>query len=206
MALATSTDLLIGQWRTAPRMRGVVRIFLDLVEEELEAAIDALSRMRSLDTAEGVWLDAIGSRLGVRRPLLTAAEVPELGNRWGFDAIGKTFDAAPFDSETAIPTSAPAGDDVYRRILISRGITIIGSPTIGTLRAALAAIDPAATAEDRTDMTVDIRAEPGWPVVLAHRLGALPIPAGVRIRLGTGADWGYDDAGQPFDRSGFSAS
>ena len=203
MSVSATTDLLIGQWRNSDRLRGAVQIFLDLVEEELESALDALARMRSLDTAEGYWLDAIGARLGIRRPLLTSREVPDIGDRWGYDSIGEPYGHAPFKGSEEHATTAPAGDDIYRRLIRARAITITGSPTIGTLRAALRELDSGATAEDRTDMTVDVRSDPAWPVRVAYRMGALPIPAGVRMRLGSGRNWGFDEAGDPFDRAGF---
>ena len=70
MAITASSDLLIYQWRAAPLMRGMTQGMIDVVKNEVETPTNRLMRMWDIDKAEGVWLDFLGLRVGIERPLI----------------------------------------------------------------------------------------------------------------------------------------
>ena len=101
--MATLTDLseaLLGQWADSPRLRAVVTDVITPIRDEAVAAAETLTRMADPDTAEGVWLDRIGSRIGLPRPFTTDST---LDRRFGFDDAGRPFDQAP-SREPPLPT------------------------------------------------------------------------------------------------------
>ena len=67
MTTPNLTDILIGQWRDAPKLGGVVRLIQRFTDDAINAA-DRIQLMRDIDEAEGVWLDYLGELLGVDRP------------------------------------------------------------------------------------------------------------------------------------------
>ena len=71
MALEASTDLLVGFWSGSPRLRGSIDAMLDPLRDDVLPALDRLQLMRAIDDAEGVWLDYLGVRYGLRRPSTT---------------------------------------------------------------------------------------------------------------------------------------
>ena len=64
-------SLLIGQWLSSPRLMGVVTDALQPILDGADTATADIERMLDIDEAEGVWLDYIGVRLGIRRPATT---------------------------------------------------------------------------------------------------------------------------------------
>ena len=82
-----------------------------------------------IDTAEGVWLDYLGTRLGLKRPATTD---PALDDRFGFDMAGLGFDQAPFRGDAANDAVYPLPDAVYRKLLRARAILLLGDGTIQT--------------------------------------------------------------------------
>ena len=67
MSLSNRIELLIGQWQESPKLQALLRVALERGDDVI-SAIENIQRMQNLDTAEGVWLDWLGVRLGVRRP------------------------------------------------------------------------------------------------------------------------------------------
>ena len=195
--VSASLDLFVGQWRSSPRLRGVVSGALDILREEIEKPLAVLERMRRLATAEGVWLDYIGARLGLPRPSTTQGATDP---RFGFDSAGVGFDQAPFAGADVNAARAPLGDTAYRGLLQARARTVLADGTETAFRQAVEEIDPTATVLDRRDMTARVVTETPWLLQLADDLGALPRPAGVEVEYGGRDRFGFDRAGQPFDQ------
>ena len=79
-------------------MRGIVVDVLQPIIDDAIAARDAIQLMQHIDHAVGVWLDYLGTRLGIERPATTD---PAQDDRFGFDMAGSPFDQAPFRGDVA---------------------------------------------------------------------------------------------------------
>ena len=77
--LDASSDLVIGQWVGSPKLRAVIDAVVETLRESAVPALERIKRMLDIDTAEGVWLDYIGVRLG-----MAAAVNDRPGNRPAF--------------------------------------------------------------------------------------------------------------------------
>ena len=170
-------ELLIGQWQTAPRMRGITRIIVEM-RDQLHADISSVRDQLSVESAEGVWLDWIGLRVGLVRPSTTN---PTLDVRFGFDEAGTGFDQAPFEGITANAEVYPLVDNVFRRLVVARAHTLFAATTLPDLRTAIQIIDPAATVTDNWDMTISVSTDYQGLIELADSLGCLPRPLGVGL-------------------------
>ena len=195
--LKTTADLLITQWRNQPRIRAIIEIWLEVAQAEL---IDPLNTMRlylTLSGAEGVWLGMIGERLGVPRPWSSAAST---ASAFGFDDAGVGFDQGLLSDPGAIQSRSPIGDRLYRAILYARVVTITTPGTLASMVAAMAHVDPNASVRDNNDMSFTVHTGRRAHIELADRVGALPIPAGVRMEIIDRGAFGFDDAGVGFDQ------
>ena len=175
-----SSALVVGQWALAPRLRGVIDSFTDRIGGEIMTAIDRLAAMRSLETAEGVWLDFLGTRLGLDRPSVAD---PSMDARWGFDGPPQSrgFDQAPYRGDAANDARYPLPDEVYRLMLGARAVLVIGDGTCQAFVKAIRILDPDATVVDNRDMTVTVTTARRPRLELADEIGALPRAAGVRV-------------------------
>ena len=212
--LDAGTEQLIGQWVQSPKVRAHIQIFTDILKDDFLPAIERLRAMRVIETAEGVWLDYIGVRLGLPRPATTD---PAQDDRFGFsddpdstDTSGLGFDNVPFRGGVANDAVYPLPDALYRRFLKSRAILDIGDGTFQTFSKAVRAIDPGATVQDKRDMTVRIVTDAQTFLELADMAGALPRTAGVRIIFADRGSFGLSDdpdsteqSGVGFDQGGF---
>ena len=196
------SPLLVGQWRNSVRLRGVVELVSDVVREELETPLNELIRQRRIETATGVWLDAIGARLGVTRPSTTEGATDP---RFGFDLAGEGFDVSPFAGDAVSAARVSLGDVVYRRLVRARAIMLVTDGTLAMFTQAIAAIDPSAAVADTRDMSVVVTTGRGWQITLADVLECLPRPAGVRLIVRDRDVFGFDDAGVGFDLGPFRA-
>ena len=197
---STLPDVLLGQWQRSPRLRGLVELIQDDRDDAL-AALDKIREMTDLDTAEGVWLDYLGARLGVPRP---STIDPSLDERFGYDMAGTGFDQRPFRGDTANDAVYPLPDGIYRRLLRSRVVLLFGDGTVNTLARAVAELDESATVQDQRNMTVRIVTSERTLIELADMSGALPRTAGVGIVYADRGRFGYDLAGVPFDQGPFA--
>ena len=113
MALEATSDLVIGQWVDSPRLRAAIEAPIDAIREEVLPAFDRLTLMRHIDTAEGVWLDYLGVRVGIRRPATTD---PSADLRFGFTGPTQSrgFDTVPFSGDAANAAVYPLPDGVFQ--------------------------------------------------------------------------------------------
>ena len=134
--------------------------------------------MQDVDEAEGVWLDILGIRLGIRRPATTDTT---MDTRFGFDGAGAGFNQHPFRGSVANAAVYPLPDAVYRLFVMARAIMVLGDGTFQTFTQAVKVIDPNATVVDNRNMSVTVTTGLRPTLELADRIGALPRTAGVDV-------------------------
>ena len=200
--LDASTALLIPQWAGSPKMLATVDAALDPLRNDALPALERIELMRRIDTAEGVWLDWLGARYGLRRP---ATADPALDERFGFDDAGLGFDVAPFRGDVSNDVLYPLPDALFRRFVKARTILDFADGTPQTFTRAVLVIDPGASVRDNRDMTIRIVTTAQVLLELADSSGALPRTAGVRLLFVARDVFGFDDAGVGFDLGPFRA-
>ena len=193
--------LLIGQWQNAPRLRGIVEQIIGPDRDDALEALDDLAEFLNIDTTAGVWLDILAARLGLARP---ATSDPAADERFGFDDAGEPFDVAPFRGDAANDAVYPLPDETFRRFVRARALTVLSDGTAATIARAVREIDPAASVQDRRDMTIRVVTSQRQTIDLADVSGALPRPAGVAFVYADRGRFGFDDAGEPFDVGAFT--
>ena len=197
------SDLSLFQWNDASRIKGIVNIVLDLLREHVDTPRAYMATQTTIERAEGVWLDAIGVRLGLPRPSSTrGASDP----RFGFDDAGTGFDQAPFSGSEENAARAPIGDELYRKLLRARSFALQSTGKPRDFRNAVLAVDPSASVQDKHNMTVRVVTSLGWQIELADEVSALGRPAGVLMTIADRGRFGFDDAGTGFDQGPFSSA
>lgn len=212
MQIQASSDLLISQWRFAPKMNTLVQTNIDIVQEDVGDTLTQLERMFNVDTAEGVWLDYLGIRVGIYRPLL---RVPANQSRFGWRTVSPpgspqsppySFDQASFKGDIENQNRFPMSDFIFRRLVKARGILVVSRGNFESFVRAVRLIDPDAECVDNRNMTITIATNNQDDIEVADGAGALPRPAGVLIEYETGGTFGFksDDgttqSGEGFDR------
>ena len=179
MGLASS-DLITGQWSEARRLKAHVDVFIRMMDDGPLAALDEIERMRSIDDAEGIWLERIGDILGLPRPYTSDSS---MDLRFGFNAAGGPFDFVPYRGLAANDVIFPLPDGTYRRLLKARAVTVLTRGTLAEFERAVKVIDPGAVIVDNYNYTVDVTCTPSLLqlVQLADTVQALPRTAGVRV-------------------------
>ena len=197
------SDLSLFQWNDASRIKGIVNIVLDLLREHVDTPRAYMATQTTIERAEGVWLDAIGVRLGLPRPSTTrGASDP----RFGFDLAGTGFDQAPFSGSEENAARAPIGDELYRKLLRARSFALQSTGKPGDFRNAVLAVDPSASVQDKHNMTVRVVTALRWQIELADEVSALGRPGGVLMIISDRGRFGFDDAGTGFDQGPFSSA
>jgi len=81
-------NLMLSQWLDDSNLhtQDLVRGILALVKEQVVDQLVNLENQFSLDTAEGVYLDYWGERLGLKRPVILGED----GDRFGFGALAQS--------------------------------------------------------------------------------------------------------------------
>ena len=192
--------VVLSQWDNAARLRGIITDIITPLRDDSLAALERLQTMLDVDRAEGIWLDRIGLRLGVRRPFTTDQT---LVNYFGFDKAGVPFDASPFRGNQASELTFPLPDVHWRKLIKARGVTVFGDGTERAFTVAAKHVDPSVTVEDNRDMTVSVTTSELTLMRIAHSYDCLPLPAGVALtftehsaeRISWGAEeitWGTD--------------
>ena len=198
-----ATDLpsvLIGQWRASPKIRAVIDIITNDRDTAL-AALDYIRKMGNVNTAEGIWLDILAARVGIQRPATTD---PAADERFGFDQAGTGFDQAPYRGVAANDAVYPLPDALFRRLVRSRIVLLLGDGTLATFTRAVREIDPSATVQDLRDMTVRVVTSNRALIEIADTADALPRTAGVRVRYADRGRFGFDQAGVGFDQGPYT--
>ena len=210
--LLANSELVVGEWIGSPELRAAIDALTDTIREDVLPSFDTLEVMRRVDDADGVWLDFLGVRVGIRRPSTTD---PSLDTRFGFVAADGTtqagvgFDQRPFRGPAANDAIYPLPDVIYRRMVKARGLLDLGDGTIQTFGKAVRYIDPSAAVQDRRNMVVRIVTALRPFIELADEIGALPRTGGVdliyadRGRFGFAAADDTSRSGVGFDQGAF---
>ena len=182
----TNAELLVQQWRRAPRMKALVEAVLGVVHDHLvEPLTDIEGRVR-IETADGVWLDYIGERLELPRPATNLANFAF----FGFDGSGGVgFDQGPMATvNEALSPRVPVGDVYYRSLLHMRAEALLADASLPQLESAASRVFPGTHYEDHGDMTVTVRcryrSRDDQKVLAAlDAVGGLPSPVGVSLSM-----------------------
>ena len=194
------TELLIHQWNDAENIKSLIAIFIESLEENILDQIDELARMRRIDTARGVWLDHIAHRLGLRRPY---SSDPAIDPTFGYDSAGEGFNQERFSGDSINDPLYPLPDIVFRKLIKARAVLDLSRGTGDEIRRAGEIIDENAVIDPKDNMTVRVITTDKWQFEIADRSGALPRNAGVLLEYRQPDNFGFDDAGQPFDVGSF---
>ena len=199
MKLEASADLLISQWRNAPKIYGMTSEIVKIVQEDVLDTLEEHSRMMNIDEAEGVWIDYLAVRVGLERPLVINLGADE---RFGFRGPSQSmpFDTAPFRGELANFSRYPLSDTIFRRFVKARGLLDTSFGDFPSFKRATEIIDPDSRCFDNRNMTITIKTDRRTEFELADEIGALPRTAGVSIIYEPGVRFGADGAGEGFDR------
>ena len=182
--IAANRELLIQQWRRAPRMRALTDALLGVVDDRLVQPLADLESRLQINTADGFWLDCIGERLGLPRP------ATDLGNFafFGFDgSVGVGFDQGPLATvNEALSPRVPVGDVYYRSLLHMRAEALIADASVSRLETAASRVFPGTQYEDHGEMTATAhspyRSRDDRNVLAAlDAVGGWPAPAGVSL-------------------------
>ena len=132
-------DRLIPQYDLAARMRALIEKQLDMLQIYIVEPIWTYSRMLNINLASGVWLDRIGTRLGLPRPL--GSHIRNL-DVFGFDGQKlEGFYNAPFESANKISLGRVGiKDQIYKALLRSRVIALRVQPNVAGLSKCLTAL------------------------------------------------------------------
>lgn len=205
-----NADLLISQWKTAPRLQALARGLIGAVQESIIDPLTTLEDTQNLERADRAGLNDIGERLAIAR----SQEVPTDIEFFGFDMSGTGFDQAPFFSSLIGNILVEDEEDsAYREALRARGRMLLGGSSFTDFVRALEGSETQyeSIVDDgggEFTITVTRQAEKNRINDLINRK-ALPIPAGVGINIvvsvttGDQVYWGTLD--DPSDLSGFEA-
>ena len=199
--LDATTDLVVGQWRDSPRLLSAIQAPLEAITADVLPALDRVALMHEVEEAEGIWLDYLGRRVGLSRPATTD---PSQDDRFGFDRAGVGFDQGPFRGDGANDAIYPLVDTLFRRLVKSRAILVLGDGTFATFVRAARQIDPGARVRDLRNMTIRVVTGMRALFELADAAGALPRSAAVRVIYADTGRFGFDRTGVGFDQGPFT--
>ena len=83
--ITENQDLLIEQWKLAPRFNALLDGLTSLMQSQLVDPICFIGDQRIIEGAEGVFLDHIGQRLGLPRGFDVEARPVGADEFFGFD-------------------------------------------------------------------------------------------------------------------------
>jgi len=154
----------------------------EVMRVNLAESIAALGESWRLD-AEGVWLDYLGQRIGLPRPLTAT------GDFFGFGDAGVGFDQAPFATRsTRHASQAGVADEIYRRLLLARARYITGAADGETVAAILVILYDSGRVEDDGTLVAVLHIPRGadatlHSVVQAVQDSIIPRPVGVSYTM-----------------------
>ena len=183
----------------------LLRAISAVQETNLNAVMNQYVSKLNVDTADGVWLDYLGYRLGV----LNRPSVARSGDFFGFDGTGENFDQAPFASESA--DRVPIDDDIYRKFLKSRALQLITDGTQQDIIDALKLVFEDAIVINNYNMTMSVFIITAMSTQVVEALiadGVIIRPAGVEIigQIVSGDLFGFDGTALGFDQAPFIQS
>ena len=171
---------IVDQWTRSPQVVSLIHASLEMSEDQVVAIEDGFHDAQNLNLAEGVWLDAIGLRLGVPRPwLLTTAT-----DLFSVRGPGRGYDQAPIQSaDHPIENAFPIPDLLYRRLLRARRVAIFTRGTLAEFTRSVQYIDGDATVAESGGLHVTVTSDASEEITLADDHGCLARVAGVRMTI-----------------------
>ena len=179
----STVALIVQQWTDATRLQTLARGLLGTVQDFLTRPLAAMEEKTRIETADGVWMDWIGERLGQARPPTNLADF----NFFGFEGSGGVgFSQGIFASVNPfLSPRVPVGDEFYRCVLLIRSRFLLSDGSAPSLEHVLRTWFPDATVEDNQDMsiTLDEFIEDLDPNLLqaVRNAGSVPSPSGVGV-------------------------
>ena len=130
--LPSHLDLMVSQWDDATRLRALIANKLDLKNDFLVRPLAYLELQRSINSAEGVFLDHIGDLLGLPRPRIATTTFEQ----FGFATDTTAFEQGPFASSNPFLIETVAvSDQYYRPMVRARGLTVRSGTTLPEIQA-----------------------------------------------------------------------
>jgi len=126
---------LLNQFSVSTQLKELLDIINNRFDDS-DTVLEDLLFKRWIDTAEGVWLDALGVLIGIPRPFGEFEDIFE------YKAIGDPDDpdhsfgtvgggtGGRYTTLNGLPNSTPATDDVYRVYLKAKSAATEAGPTI----------------------------------------------------------------------------
>ena len=186
-----SLDLMISQYRQQSGFGQLLNVMLEQFLDEI-STVTKLQAQVSVNTAVGVWLDYVASRVGLRRPT-DSTNIPA----FGFDEAGRPFKSAPFRGQTP-GTAVGISDESFRPLVKARFIALTSSGGPNDILRCARFIDPEATLHDNKDLSITLFSDQVDALKRAYALGCIPVAAGVLLKFLPQSYFGFDEAGQPF--------
>ena len=201
MKFNASEDLLIPPRYNADTIRKTVSAQVSTIQSDVEKAVKAFLDMADIDLAEGVWLDRLAARVGIRRPYIHNSQTL----RFGFHGPTRSrgFEQASFNSTEPSGEYVGLSDDIFRKLIKARGLLDIGRGTFQDFKKAVNIISEEAESVDNRDMSITIYTSNTEIFGLAEKADALPRTAGVEVNYVERDVFGFQGAGDGFDQSRF---
>ncbi len=200
------TERLVRQYQKSTRLKGLIDGINQLIQDQIIDPVNQIADNLNVLTAQEIWLDRIGERLKLGRPFVNDTSI----QRFGFDDAGAGFDQEPFNSIN-LGGETGVSDDIYRALLIARGMQLITDGSITSVDEVLQIAFGSGHYIDNQNLTVSVRFDRVFDlngITILLNTGLLTKPAGVRILrvFSTYADgaFGFDDAGVGFDQTPFA--
>ena len=141
--ITDNQDLLIEQWKLAPRFNALLDGITSLMQRQMVDPLCDIHDQRVIDNADGVFLDYIGQRLGLPRAYYLQGTAVDPSDFFGYEGVGESFDQAPFRpaQDFIVPEgSEPQSDGEYREDLRVRGCLINLGASVDDLNTATASM------------------------------------------------------------------
>ena len=187
-----SLDLMISQYDRESEFGQLIALFLEKIGDEVQTARDVQKQVRA-DTAIGVWLDAVASRVRLTRPS-DSSNYPA----FGFDDAGQPFQSAPF-RDSSVHGLVGVSDGTFRPLVLARFVALISSGSASSIQTCARFLDPASWVLDHRDLSITLFTDQQERLQRAYDLGCLPVPSGVLLRFQPLSTFGFDEAGEPFN-------
>ena len=181
--VARAKSRIINEYRDKQRMVRWLTITPEIANQYLEGPLDQVYGSYGVDTATGEMLDVIGRIVGVRRPILRAAEFDVFGYD-GNDSY-TNYNIAPYIGDGA-QIDSPLNNDLYRKLIkakIARNISDGTADSIIQLVEFIVGVKVTALI-DNGDKSFDIGiASPldNTTMYLIENFDLIPRPQGTRI-------------------------
>ena len=173
-------DLILPQYGFSTSLVTLIEALLLTLQTQLVGAIDSVESQLSIESAEGAWLDFIGTRIGLQRPHVSSTGVGYFG--FADDNVG--FDQGPmWDLAAALRDRVPVVDDQYRSLLRGRALSLRLGASVPDIEAVASATFTGGGYVEEGSGTITLKVTENRVGLrqLATDLEIIPRPAGVEL-------------------------